>query len=173
MRIEAAWTRLIPNLGRVIKMQRMWRQLFAAVLGVVAISGIASAQNPVQNSSAIPQVMAAPSPAKAAANQITPVSGAIYMRGSGGCSSCGNAAAPAQNVPFAQYGSSDRNGCGGVRSDANFMFGSCKSFFDPCGTAGGRGRGGCSSCAGCPSWPFAQPYGQKYQGCVYDTYLNH
>ncbi|MCE9566739.1 MAG: hypothetical protein K8U57_32440 [Planctomycetes bacterium] len=149
-------------------MQRMWRQLFAAVVGVIVLSGVASAQNP------IPAAM--PAPAQAAAGKVTPASGAVYMRGNGGCSSCGSpAAVNAPNAPFAQYGPYDRNGCGGVRSDAAFMFGSCKSFFDPCGTAtcgGKHGRGGCGH-AGCPLLPLATPYGTKYSGCQYDTYLNH
>ncbi|MBA4189902.1 MAG: hypothetical protein C0467_18110 [Planctomycetaceae bacterium] len=164
-------------------MQRMWRQLFAAVLGVVALSGVASAQNPAPAASyrmEVPQAMPAPAPAKAVANQITPVSGAIYVRGSGGCSSCGTAAAaPAASThgAFAQYGPRDRNGCGSLCADTKFVFGSCKSFFDPCGSAScgraGCGRAGCGGCASCPSWPLAQPFGTKFQGCVYDTYLNH
>lgn len=147
----------------------MWRQLFAAVVGVFVLGGVASAQ--------VPAAMPAPVPAKAAmgAGQVMPASGAVYVRGNGGCSSCGSPAAV--NAPFAQYGPYDRNGCGGVRSDAAFMFGSCKSFFDPCGdaTCGGKhghGRGGCGH-AGCPLLPLAAPYGTKYSGCHYDTFLNH
>jgi len=154
-------------------MQKMWRQLFAAVLGVVALGGVASAQNPAPRSYEMVLPQAMPVPAKAAvSNPITPVAGAIYMRGSGGCSSCGNGATAAPAPSFAQYGPQQRNGCGSAGADAKFIFGSCKSFFDPCDAGGGRGRG-CSSCSGCPSWPLAQPYGTKFHGCVYDTYLNH
>lgn len=148
-------------------MQRICRQLFAAVVGVVALAGAASAQHPA------PQ--AAPAPAKAAAG-VVPAAGVIHMRGTGGCASCGT---PAVNhyAPYGQYGAINNNGAGSARASAAFIFGSSSSFFDPCGngvcgTGHGRGRAGCGDC-GCPTWPLAQPFGTKYNGCQYDTFLNH
>lgn len=147
-------------------MQRMCRQLFAAVIGVVALAGAASAQAPA----AAPAQYPVPAPAKAAAG-VVPASGVIHMRGTGGCASCGT---PATNpaAPYGQYGAINNNGCGSARASAAFIFGKCGSFFDPCGNGvcGGAGGRGCSSC---PTWPLAQPFGTKYHGCHYDTFLNH
>jgi hypothetical protein len=61
------------------------------------------------------------------------------------------------------------------------MFGSCKSFFNPCGPGGnghghgfGRGGHGGGGIHGrCGGWTFATPYGTGFNHCVYDTFLNH
>jgi hypothetical protein len=154
------------------------RQLFLAAFGVLAVAGVAAAQQPqVQYipqpmPSAVPVV--SPSAAATASAPVYPVSGTSYIRGSG-CTSCG---APAASS--CQYGSTCNNGCGSVKSDLAFHFGSCKGFFNACGPTcgngsghglgGGRGLfGGC-----CPTLPFAQPYGIGWQ-CPrqYDTYANH
>lgn len=188
-------------------MQRMWRQLFAALAGVLAIISAASAQAPGQIS--IPQplpsgtarVQSIVSPAQVAGAPITPAGGQIYVRGSGGCNGCGSAA-PAATPCTTSNGCN--NGCGSLKADCGFMFGSCKSFFNPCGpqpSGGGwggahghllGGKGGCGSagacgsggCGGgllghhgngprCGAFPYGTPYGHGYNGCVYDTYLNH
>lgn len=152
-------------------MQRMWRQLFAAVVGVLSLGGIASAQNPIP--APIPAVMPAPVPAKAAiGGPITPVAGQIYMRGSGGCSSCNTPQAVNQPGNFGSYGPRDRNGCGSACADASAIFGSCKNFFDPCGGVGGRNRGGCHG-GRCPLQPLGAPYAGKHNSCFYDSYLLH
>jgi hypothetical protein len=77
---------------------------------------------------------------------------------------------------YGDYGPKDRNGCGSFRSDLGFFFGSCKSFFDPCGPQP------CNACSGgkgglfhrnCPPHIPAAPYGTPHNGCAYDSYLNH
>jgi hypothetical protein len=152
-------------------MQRMWRRLFAALAGVLAVAGMASAQNPIQYQP-VP-VQATPAIAKVAGSPVIPAAGAMVIRGGGGCTNCGSAPAPAAAYPQnAAYGPIDRNGCGGPRSDAGFIFGGCKSFFDPCGpNPCGRVRG-CHG-GGCPAHPLASPYGTRFSGCAYDSYLNH
>ncbi|MFO0826210.1 MAG: hypothetical protein U0792_24345 [Gemmataceae bacterium] len=124
-------------------MQRMWRQLFVAAVAVLSLSGIASAQNPIPARG--PAVQPAPVPAQAAMGPVTPVAGQIYMRGTGGCSSCGSPQAVNQPGTFGNYGPRDRNGCGSACGDAGRVSCSraCKTFFDPCGGIGGRNHGGC------------------------------
>jgi hypothetical protein len=168
--------------------------MFAALAGVLAIVGAASAQAPGQIP--IPQplpngaarLQSTFSPAYVAGAPVTPA-GAIFVKGSGGCSSCGNTAA----TPC-QYGKTDcNNGCGSVKSTCGIIFGSCKSFFNPCGPLpsgggwGGNGKlgGGCGSGGGghghgggghgghCPPPPYGKPYGTGANMCTYDSFLNH
>lgn len=153
-------------------MQRAWRRLFVALAGVLAVAGMASAQNPVQYQAQ--PVQAAPVVAKAAGGQVTPASGSVVIRGVGGCTNCGSASAGAAAAAYPQnaaYGPRDRNGCGGPRSDAGFIFGGCKSFFDPCGPNPCGKHRGCHG--GCGAHPFASPYGTPFSGCAYGSYLNH
>ena len=66
------------------------------------------------------------------------------------------------------YGQACQNGCGSVKSDLAFHFGTCKQFFAPCGpTCGGLWTK-------CPKQGFAAPWGTGY-GCppAYDTHANH
>jgi len=160
-------------------MQRMWRQMFAALAGVLAVVSAASAQTPGQivipqplpNGTARLNAIVAPAP-------VTPAGAQTYVRGSGGCNGCGTAApcaAPCQPARDCN------NGCGSFKSDCNFMFGSCKSFFDPCGPSGnGHGRHG-GRCGGgfgghhdrCGNWSFGAPYGHGCNPCIYDSFLNH
>lgn len=145
------------------------RQLFLAALGVFAVAGFASAQQPqVQY---IPQ----PAPSPAAAVPVIAASGTNYIRGSG-CTNCGVPAVSQYSLAGCQMGSSCSNGCGSVKSDLAFHFGSCKSFFDPCGpTCGGRGHGRGSLFGDrCPTYPLAQPYGTGWF-CPrqYDSNANH
>jgi hypothetical protein len=159
--------------GRVITMQRMWRHLFAALAGVLAVVGAASAQTPGQI--IVPQplpsgvarlnLVVAPAP-------IVLAGGQTYVRGSGGCNGCGTPAPCASPCPIAR---DCNNGCGSAKSDCRFMFGSCKSFFDPCGpNGGGHGRHGGGGLGRCHGWNFGSPYNQgNWNHCTYDSFLNH
>jgi hypothetical protein len=155
-------------------MQRMWRHLFAALAGVLAVVGAASAQTPGQIIIPQPQpsgesrlnAVVAPAPIALAGGQ-------TYVRGSGGCNGCGT---PAPCATPCKTGRDCNNGCGSVKSDCNFMFGSCKSFFDPCGPSGnGHGRhGGGGHGNRCGDWSFGAPYNTgNWTHCVYDSFLNH
>jgi hypothetical protein len=147
-------------------MQRMWRQMFAAVLGVLAVTGLASAQAPNTLPQPLPPLRAQAVPAQAqltAAPVIAPVIPVGHTRGSGGCSSCAPSNGP----------------CTGPKSDCAFIFGSCKSFFDPCGPkhgggwGGGHGRIGGGHGSRCGIAPFGTPYGTGQNMCHYDSFLNH
>jgi hypothetical protein len=166
---------------------------------VLAVVGTASAQAPGQipipqqlpGGSSHGQVIV--SPAQVAGTPIAPVGGQVFVRGSGGCNGCGSAAAAAPCTTS----NGCNNGCGSLKGDCGFIFGSCKSFFNPCGPQplgggwggahghllGGKhgGNGGCGGgCGGglfghgrCGSLPYGTPYGHPCNPCVYDTYLNH
>jgi hypothetical protein len=159
-------------------MQRMWRHLFAALAGVLAVVGAASAQTPGQIS--IPQPLpsgVARLNSVVAPPQIVLAGSQTYVRGSGGCNGCGTPAPCATPCPPAR---DCNNGCGSAKSDCRFMFGSCKSFFDPCGpNGGGRHGNGCGLGGGgglgrCHGWNFGSPYNQgNWNHCTYDSFLNH
>lgn len=90
---------------------------------------------------------------------------------------CGAGSAP---VPYNEYCTQCANGCGSIKSDLGFIFGSCKNFFNPCGpkpfgAGSGCGNGACGNggCSHCGAFPLGKPYGKCYNGCVYDSYLNH
>ena len=158
-------------------MQRMCRRLFAAVVGLVAAAGAASAQSPP------PGYLAPVVPIQALPNPVAPAPGTTVMKGQGWCANC-TTAVGVPGTPYVQngqYGPGCNNGCGSLKADCGFIFGSCKSFFDPCGPlpAGGHG-GGCGHCGGhgrfgrnCPILAPNPPYGTGYNGCCYDSYLNH
>ncbi len=150
--------------------------MFAALAGVLAVVGATSAQMPGQIS--IPQPLpsgAARLNAIVAPAPIALAGGQTYVRGSGGCNGCGTAAP-------CNVARDCNNGCGSFKSDCNFMFGSCKSFFDPCGPSGnGHGRHG-GRCGGglgghhdrCGTWTFGTGYNTHgCNPCVYDSFLNH
>ena len=164
-------------------MQRMWRRLFAAVLGVAAIAGAASAQSPPPPP--LPPIIAVAAPVASPAGssaiaipQVMPAGGgpAIRTEGVGGLLH-----QPAMS--FGHYGNGCgndcNNGCGSVKHDLGFMFGSCQSFFDKCGpqpcegTGRFRGKGGHGGRANCPDLPWGTPYGAGHNGCKYDSWLNH
>jgi len=172
--------------------QRMWRRLCAAAFAAVVLAGSAAAQNPTP-AIAIPQAngaaLAQPaptlpsvagSPAASAGTVVPPTPGAVIVKGSGGCTNCttpgvGTAARGfvmgASGGYFGtncQTGQACNSGCGSLRSDAGFAFGSCKQFFAPCGpTPCGGHFGKCRTPVGGtgPCGPF--------NPCVYDSYLNH
>ena len=130
------------------------RNLFLAAVAALGLSSAAVAQYPAQ-----------PQP------PVQPVSGANVIKGNGGCTNCGTpaVAGPAtRGYTMAKlkgdgcgYGQACANGCGSVKSDIAFQFGSCKDFFSPCGPR-------------CPKLPFAQPHGTGW-ACPrqYDSYANH
>ena len=66
------------------------------------------------------------------------------------------------------------NGCGSAKADCRFMFGSCKSFFNPCGPSGGghgpRRRWRLGRVTRCRSARRTVPV---LEHCVYDSFLNH
>ena len=142
------------------------RRLILAAIGVLAVTSAASAQQPLP---AVPAVPAAP-PAVTGAPVQAPV-GTTVIRGTGGCSSCGsNSHGGLQSVTGGNclYGYGCQNGCGSLKSDLAFTFGSCKNFFSPCGPT-------CGSFGGkCGALPFGQPYGTGWS-CPrqYDSYMNH
>ncbi len=135
------------------------RHLLIAALGVFAVSGAASAQQP--QSRPVPQY-----PAVAPGTTLQPVSGTTVIRGTAGCNNCAPAVGPVVRGGFTMsavtggnclLGNPCQNGCGSVRSDLGFHFGSCKQFFAPCGPT-----------------PLAAPWGKGF-GCprAYDSYANH
>jgi hypothetical protein len=155
------------------------RRLFLAVLGVVAVSGVASAQQPIYQQP--PIAPPAYSPGAVAAAPVLPASGATVIKGNG-CSNCGPTVAASRGFTMSKHGGGGcatgdacNSGCGSVKSDLAFHFGSCKSFFSPCGPGlGGHGGLGGHFGGKCPTLPFAAPWGQGWT-CprAYDTYANH
>jgi hypothetical protein len=149
------------------------RQLFLAALGVLAVAGVASAQQPQPYRPAAPARLGPVRPASdvvvapgGVVNGTPAVRGAFVMSGGEGC----------------QTGQACNSGCGSLRSDLGFHFGSCKSFFSPCGPGlhGGHGHkhgcghGGLFGWGNCPTLPFAEPWGKGF--CcppIYDSYAHH
>jgi hypothetical protein len=145
------------------------RRFLLAALGVLAVAGVASAQQP--RYPAPPAQYPTVSPA-AVASPVVPAGGATVVRGDGGCTNCGPTAGRGYTMGAVQsvtggkcmLGYPCQNGCGSVKSDLAFHFGSCKQFFSPCGP----------TCGHCPVQPFNAPWGQGF-GCPrhYDSYANH
>lgn len=150
-------------------MQRMWRSMFAAVAGVLAVTGFATAQ------SAPPKLFP---PVQTVSGQYTPAPApATVARVSGNYATEGGAKAVMHApIPYANYGSGQLNGCGGFKSDLGFIFGTCKSFFDPCGPApcGDRGWNLGKHLGGGKHklHSFGSPYNVGCTGCNYDSFLN-
>lgn len=148
------------------------RRLFLAVLGMVAVAGVASAQQPQYQPVQYPTA-----PSAAAAAPISPASGTTVIKGNGGCSNCGpTVASTSRGFTMSKVtggncvtGNHCQSGCGSLKSDLAFHFGSCKSFFAPCGPTLGSHFGG-----KCGTVPFATPWGQGFS-CprAYDSYANH
>jgi hypothetical protein len=146
-----------------------------AAFGAFAIAGVAAAQQPPV--AAPPAAAPAAPPATATPPAaVAPAPGPTVIRG-GGCTGCGTAA-PLANVRGAihtasggncHYGYGCQNGCGSVKSDLAFHFGSCKDFFAPNGPTCGSLHG-----SRCGYQGFAQPFGTGWN-CPrqYDTYMNH
>lgn len=151
------------------------RNLFLAAIGALIVAGGASAQPSAAVAPPKPMPLPSISPAAAASAPIIQTGGGGPAFRGDGCASgdCGkkgfvmqHAHAPANNC---QLGYPCANGCGGVRSDLAFQFGSCKNFFSPCGPQA-SGLWGHK----CPSQPFNTPWGQGWH-CPrgYDSYSNH
>jgi hypothetical protein len=162
------------------------RRLFLSVLGVCAVAGVATAQQPQTQQPPI----AAPAYPPAAMASVPVQSGGLPSY-NGGCINCSGPAtfpsltggAPARGIQMVTGGNcmlgyGCQNGCGSVKSDLAFQFGTCKQFFSPCGPscAGGLFGGGKGTLFGdkCPTLQFAQPYGIGWL-CPrqYDTFANH
>jgi hypothetical protein len=165
-------------------MQRICRQMFAVVVVVVALAGTASAQSPAPNT--FPAIPISPSPVYVPVPAVMPganvrqtsggFNGPVEIRGMGPC----EAVRAIVNQPPVAYGNYDSgsNGAGNYKSDLGFMYGSSKSFFDPCGpipcngpTLGGRLFGG-HHCTSCGAKPFGAPYNTGCSTCKYGSYLD-
>jgi hypothetical protein len=215
--MTAATEAVHPVTEKVLVMrQQIWRRLFAAVVGAVALAGSASAQQlfpvistpvvaaqppvaqpapgPTAPTVALPPAVLPQAPASASAATVAPAPGSTVVLGSGGCTTCG--ATGVHPIGTAtrgfvmnstggyvgtrcQTGQNCNNGCGSLKADLGVVFGSCRSFFDPCGPRPlncglghgfgvGCGRGGCC---------FTPVYGTgscgPFNTCLYDSYLNH
>lgn len=151
-------------------MRRMWRSLFSAVAGLLVLAGSASAQLGVPK--AFPPVQTVSGQYTPAAAPVAPASGSYASEG-------GAKAVMRAPIPYGNYGQGQLNGCGGFKSDLGFIFGTCKSFFDPCGPvpcgADGKAFGGRLSgrlLGGKNLHPFGSPYNVGCTGCSYDSFLN-
>lgn len=180
----------------------IWRRLFAVAAGVIVLAGTASAQNasqPPPASTTPPPIAAAqpapgpttPSvPAASAGLPASPGPGAVIVSGNcGGVGTTPNGGriangALAQRWTWAnggyfcsgcQYGATCNSGCGSFRADMGFVFGSCKSFFSPCGPGVCPGIHGYRNGNGkCGSMPVLGTGSQvPFNPCVYDSYANH
>jgi hypothetical protein len=152
------------------------RRFILTAIGVFAVTGVAAAQQPQAQQAPAPYRAAAP--AAIAGTPVQATSGTTVISGTGGCSSCGSAPSVGatlrskfQSVTGGNcaFGYGCQSGCGSVKSDLAFHFGSCKNFFSPCGPT-------CNSMNGgkCGTVPFAKPFGAGWT-CprVYDSYANH
>jgi hypothetical protein len=165
-------------------MHRTYRRLLSALVGLLAVAGTAAAQTPAPRSlpplPPLPAIPLAPEVTPAAARaDVRPTSGG-YVSDIAPPETVGRARVAMTNlqapIQYGQFGPGCANGCGSCKSTTGFIFGSCQSFFDPCGPIPAQGpRCGKAKfgCAPCGIHPFGQPYGKPYNGCVYDSYLNH
>lgn len=190
--------------------QGFWRRLVAAAVGAAALAGSASAEHPLSPVISSPVVIAQPAPGPTAPTVGVPAPApvvavpqapaAVAPAGpvvpTSGCASCAAAAHPVgtaargfvMNVSggyvgtSCQTGQNCNNGCGSLKSDLGVVFGSCRSFFAPCGPRplscghGGCGGGLCGGglFSGCNHTPVygTGPCG-PFNPCIYDSYLNH
>ena len=143
------------------------RKFFVAALGVLAVAGAASAQQPQF------QYVTPGAPGQVPAGALTPTAGTSPMTPPGVVTPPGYSSTPGYWNTNCQYGSGCQNGCGSLKSDAAFVFGSCRNFFNPCGPVCGSHGGGLFGHK-CGSLGFASPYGIGWQ-CPrqYDSYANH
>jgi hypothetical protein len=147
--------------------------MIPAAFFLLSLMNAATAQQPV--SAQPPLATSVPAPAAVAGTPVQPTAGATVVQGSGGCSNCGTGSGlkgAVQSVTGGNclYGNyACQNGCGSVKSDLAFQFGSCKTFFSPCGPMCNGALGG-----KCGYLQFAKPYGTGWT-CPrqFDTYLNH
>lgn len=150
------------------------RKLYLTLCGVVAFAGSAAAQDPhIQIVSPVPAAYPTYPPATHAASPVVPVAGSSIIRGNG----CTNCDKPSLGTTFKMvtggdcpFGHPCQNGCGSLKSNLAFAFGSCKNFFNPCGPTWGSGLFGNK----CPKTPFAAPFGEGWH-CPrqYDSFTNH
>ena len=143
-------------------MNRIWHQMFAAVLGVAAVAGMSAAQSPPPQP--LPPIIPVAAPVMASTS-IPGIAIPDAMPASGGLNSGAtirseglHGALNQPAVAYGQYGPGCNNGCGSCKSDLGFIFGSCKSYFAPCGPVpcggtsgacgGGATAGGCDGGCG-------------------------
>lgn len=132
-------------------------------------------------------------PAAAAGTPVPPSKGAVVVQGNGGCTNGGSTTSTGTGVrgfvmsasggyygTNCQTGLNCNNGCGSVRSDCAFMFGSCKTYFSPCGPLQGASGGSCGLFGGCGLFGkcFGNPVGGRspcnpFNPCHYDSYASH
>ena len=165
---------------------RIWGRLAAAVVGAAALAGSASAQAPAPV--VVPQVVAQPAPgptvptvvvprapaalppAAAAAVPTAPAPGTTYVAANGGGTSHRGFVMNASGGYFGTscgLGQQCNSGCGSFRSDLGLVFGSCRSFFAPCGPTLRGKHGSCNH-------PVIGPGASgPFNPCQYDSYLNH
>ena len=134
------------------------RRLFLAVLGVVAVAGVASAQQPIYQQPPIAPpaycpgaVAAIPAPAP------EPPSLRVMLSNQSHCPRAAGSRCRSTAVA-AVTGNACNSGCGSVKSDRAFQPGSCKSFFAPCGPSLGGHGGLAATSAQVPDQQFAQPW---------------
>jgi hypothetical protein len=141
----------------------------------------------------IQSVQTLPASQQSTAPQTNPAPGAATT-GSIGCSSCSQGIAGGYRaantpspylpestvrgaglapVPYNEFCPQCANGCGSLKSDLGFFFGSCKSFFNPCGPIPCNGLGGSGGCNKCGVYPYGKPYATPFNGCAYSSYQNH
>jgi hypothetical protein len=200
-------------------MRRIWHRLFAAAAAAVVLAGTAAAQTPAppvaapvaapaaQPVAPLPAVaQPAPGPVvpsvPATVAPLAPGQGAVVVPGNGGV----YAPNGTYNGGYFMSGpgtptrlGSGPNGCGSCAQDAAFVFGSCRSFFAPCGGVsnghghggrghhgngcGGHGGNGCGNGhggglgfllrGGCINPVGGTGPAQGFNPCCYDSYLNH
>jgi hypothetical protein len=174
--------------------QRIWRRLFAAAAGVVVLVGTAAAQTPAP-SVAPPPVAAQPAPGPVAPSvpsviagaPVAPAPGTVVVPGNGSVYVPNGSHAGTYHSGYFMSGpatptrlGSGPNGCGSCAQDAAFVFGSCRSFFAPCGgVSNGHGNGcghglfGRGHFGKCINPVGGTGATQGLNPCCYDSYLNH
>jgi len=145
----------------------------------------AGAGAPQQYYTAIP-----PTPAVASSTSTQPGPGAVVVQAGPGCTNCGKSGigsnlgtGPISRSATAargfvmeasggycgsscSYATTCNNGCGSFSSDLGFLFGSCRSFFSPCGPEG-------LSCGKCKTPVYGRGAQGPYAPCQYDSYGSH
>ena len=141
---------------------------------------------PQQYVTAIP-----PSPAVASGTPTQPGPGAVVVQGGPGCANCskGGIGSNIGNGPIAHtataargfvmqssggyyggapcgYATPCNNGCGSFKNDLGMLFGSCRSFFSPCGPES-------LNCGKCKTPVYGRGAQGPYTPCQYDSYGSH
>ena len=171
--------------------QWIWRRLFAAATVAIVMSGTAPAQDrtpppplaiPVASSVSAEAATGptAPTVPTASPAPIAPPAEGVIVPPSTGHHPIGTAARGFVMESSGGYygsncltGQACNNGCGSLQSDCKFMFGSCKSFFSPCGPRLGHGGGFGAWLDSCRTPIYGTGPLKPFDPCCYDSYLNH